>query len=384
MAFKNLSKNQQNKDEVERVLAKAFGNFSRTDLKPPKESGDLSKEIIKLTESTSVRPSEMPTNPNDIALGIGSSQDCLKNRGYLIFLGLIDGFLNEYDIARPETKPLVCEKVLERMKTVRVRFVEWDSTKGSWEDLGRQESIATVLQKFYVLSADKATQHHSAASISNQTASDTTSNGTSYNEAATTEDTGLGALADLCSQLSAAPSTQKKALVNNVAPSPLPTSSTQQGPFNKFSVSSKAGPSTTTAPYLVSDTKEGQSVTTASHLLSASAAAKIHSSPPSRPSTTMGQHGVTSLTPIQFTRHMKSQAHTASKTLTTSQNSFEARLRAQIDSRGTWIPGQPEERFRLHQVEVWTHRLNEVKEFVRTHGHCIIPHDYPPNQVLAR
>jgi hypothetical protein len=323
----------------------------------------------------------------------------LKNRGYLIFMGLIDGFFDEYDIVRPEMKPQVCEKVLERMKTVRVRFVQWDSTKGSWEDLGRQESIAKVLQKFYDISADKATQHHSAASlsISNQTASDTTSNGTSYNEAATTEDTGLGALADLCSRLSAPTSTQKKALVNctshselhvnelgNVAPSPLPTSSTQQGPINEFPVSSKPGPSTTTAPYLVSDTKQGQSVTTASHLLSASAAAKNRFSPQSRPSTTMGQHGVTSLTPVQFTRHMQSQAHTASKTLTTSQNSFEARLRAQIDSRGTWIPGQPEERFRLHQVEVWTHRLNEVKEFVRTHGHCIIPHDYPPNQVLAR
>ncbi|CAJ1954841.1 unnamed protein product [Cylindrotheca closterium] len=41
-------------------------------------------------------------------------------------------------------------------------------------------------------------------------------------------------------------------------------------------------------------------------------------------------------------------------------------------------------RFRNYQVETWTARLQEAQEFRRKHGHCIIPHDYPENQELAR
>jgi hypothetical protein len=36
------------------------------------------------------------------------------------------------------------------------------------------------------------------------------------------------------------------------------------------------------------------------------------------------------------------------------------------------------------QPEKWTMRLEEVKHFVKEHGHCKIPTVYPPNQVLAR
>lgn len=41
-------------------------------------------------------------------------------------------------------------------------------------------------------------------------------------------------------------------------------------------------------------------------------------------------------------------------------------------------------RFKDFQVATWTQRFQEAKEFKRQHGHCIIPHDYPPNQELAR
>lgn len=42
------------------------------------------------------------------------------------------------------------------------------------------------------------------------------------------------------------------------------------------------------------------------------------------------------------------------------------------------------QRFRNYQVEVWTTRLNEAREFRRINGHCIIPHDFPENPLLAR
>jgi hypothetical protein len=41
-------------------------------------------------------------------------------------------------------------------------------------------------------------------------------------------------------------------------------------------------------------------------------------------------------------------------------------------------------RFRQYQAENWSLRIKEVKLFVGKHGHCIIPHDYPPNQILSR
>ncbi|CAJ1967998.1 unnamed protein product [Cylindrotheca closterium] len=41
-------------------------------------------------------------------------------------------------------------------------------------------------------------------------------------------------------------------------------------------------------------------------------------------------------------------------------------------------------RFRQYQVTTWSQRLEEVQAFVRQHGHCMIPSDYPPNQKLAK
>lgn len=41
-------------------------------------------------------------------------------------------------------------------------------------------------------------------------------------------------------------------------------------------------------------------------------------------------------------------------------------------------------RFREYQVSTWSQRLEEVQDFVRQHGHCMIPSDYPSNQKLAK
>jgi hypothetical protein len=43
-----------------------------------------------------------------------------------------------------------------------------------------------------------------------------------------------------------------------------------------------------------------------------------------------------------------------------------------------------EPRFRKYQAENWSIRFKEVKQFVEHHDHCMIPHDYPANQALAR
>jgi hypothetical protein len=43
-----------------------------------------------------------------------------------------------------------------------------------------------------------------------------------------------------------------------------------------------------------------------------------------------------------------------------------------------------EPRFRKYQAENWSIRFKEVKQFVERHDHCMIPHDYPANQALAR
>lgn len=40
--------------------------------------------------------------------------------------------------------------------------------------------------------------------------------------------------------------------------------------------------------------------------------------------------------------------------------------------------------FRPYHAEAFTKRLQEVKQFVEEHGHCVIPHDYPPDQSLSR
>lgn len=41
-------------------------------------------------------------------------------------------------------------------------------------------------------------------------------------------------------------------------------------------------------------------------------------------------------------------------------------------------------KFRIYQAKNWSLRFKEVKDFVDKFGHCIIPHDFPPNQNLAR
>jgi hypothetical protein len=42
------------------------------------------------------------------------------------------------------------------------------------------------------------------------------------------------------------------------------------------------------------------------------------------------------------------------------------------------------ERFQPHQVSAWNRHLDEVKVFKKQHGHCAIPHEYPPNKALGR
>jgi hypothetical protein len=41
-------------------------------------------------------------------------------------------------------------------------------------------------------------------------------------------------------------------------------------------------------------------------------------------------------------------------------------------------------RFRSCQLQTWTLRVSETEQFRQEHGHCLIPHDFPPNQSLAR
>ena len=41
-------------------------------------------------------------------------------------------------------------------------------------------------------------------------------------------------------------------------------------------------------------------------------------------------------------------------------------------------------RFKLVQVNSWMKGFYEAQEFAKRHGHCMIPYDYPPNQILAR
>jgi hypothetical protein len=48
------------------------------------------------------------------------------------------------------------------------------------------------------------------------------------------------------------------------------------------------------------------------------------------------------------------------------------------------VPAVGGPRFRHYQAENWSLRFREVKHFVEGHGHCVIPHDYPSNQVLSR
>lgn len=41
-------------------------------------------------------------------------------------------------------------------------------------------------------------------------------------------------------------------------------------------------------------------------------------------------------------------------------------------------------KFRSYQEEKWQERLNELKDFRRATGHCLVPHTYPENPELAR
>ena len=41
-------------------------------------------------------------------------------------------------------------------------------------------------------------------------------------------------------------------------------------------------------------------------------------------------------------------------------------------------------RIRPYQAEQWQERFNELIEFRKVHGHCLVPHTYPCNTVLAR
>mmetsp|Transcript_12176 Transcript_12176/g.18688 ORF Transcript_12176/g.18688 Transcript_12176/m.18688 type:complete len:212 (+) Transcript_12176:16-651(+) len=41
-------------------------------------------------------------------------------------------------------------------------------------------------------------------------------------------------------------------------------------------------------------------------------------------------------------------------------------------------------KIRPHQYKQWHNRFKELVQFRLDHGHCLVPHDYPPNNSLAR
>lgn len=41
-------------------------------------------------------------------------------------------------------------------------------------------------------------------------------------------------------------------------------------------------------------------------------------------------------------------------------------------------------RFRTYQADQWQERFEDLVEFKAEHGHCLVPHNYPPNQQLAQ
>jgi hypothetical protein len=40
--------------------------------------------------------------------------------------------------------------------------------------------------------------------------------------------------------------------------------------------------------------------------------------------------------------------------------------------------------FRSYQADQWLERFQDLIEFKAKHGHCLVPHNYPPNQQLAQ
>jgi hypothetical protein len=40
--------------------------------------------------------------------------------------------------------------------------------------------------------------------------------------------------------------------------------------------------------------------------------------------------------------------------------------------------------FRIYQLDQWAERSEDLLHFKAETGHCLVPHDYPPNQKLAR
>jgi len=41
-------------------------------------------------------------------------------------------------------------------------------------------------------------------------------------------------------------------------------------------------------------------------------------------------------------------------------------------------------RFRQYQSDQWLDRFEDLAEYKRENGHCLVPHNYPPNQQLAQ
>jgi hypothetical protein len=47
-------------------------------------------------------------------------------------------------------------------------------------------------------------------------------------------------------------------------------------------------------------------------------------------------------------------------------------------------PKQKMRRFRPYQAEQWQEKFDELYSYYQKHGHCSVPHTFPPNPALAR
>ena len=54
------------------------------------------------------------------------------------------------------------------------------------------------------------------------------------------------------------------------------------------------------------------------------------------------------------------------------------------DSHCASSPPHLASRFRQYQSDQWMDRFEDLLEFKRENGHCLVPHNFPPNQQLAQ
>ena len=78
-------------------------------------------------------------------------------------------------------------------------------------------------------------------------------------------------------------------------------------------------------------------------------------------------------------------AHEPSSPCTISRKrSYSIPAIEQIPKRRRTTSSDGEPSFRRHQEKQWIEQFNELFKFKELHGHCLVPHTYPKNQVLSR